>query len=180
VRLSRSATLAFSVTLGIAALRCTNPGPPATSSGWRPRPAQTADASAEADAVPDVDAAAEEQHRTMIPIYGEPTPRIVEVVFFDPGSDVLDADDRTTLAAVAEVLEHHAFSIEIEGHMDPSEKGKKLSERRAERVRKVLVDLGVEPERLRVKDHGGTRPLSATPSNKNARVAFRILEADAG
>jgi len=57
----------------------------------------------------------------------------------------------------------------------------KLSERRAERVREVLIELGADPQRLLAKGYGETRPLvdEVTKADRqiNNRVEFVVVSA---
>ena len=105
---------------------------------------------------------------------------ISEVIRSDLEDGKLDEQDRTTLQAVAEVLERHPFIVEVQGHADPSERRWKISEQRAQRVKKALIELGVESDRLRVQDYGKTRPLGPERSPQNARVSFQVLGQDGG
>jgi OmpA-OmpF porin, OOP family len=69
----------------------------------------------------------------------------------------------------------------IEGHTDdtgPAEYNDDLSRRRAESVRRALVERGVEPDRLEVRGMGERQPIApnATPAGraKNRRVEFLV------
>ncbi len=77
--------------------------------------------------------------------------------------------------------------VQIEGHTDTRGKkkyNKRLSAKRAEAVRKHLIDRGIAPERLTAKGFGEERPL-VTPEESeadyeaNRRVEFLILETEA-
>ncbi|GAB4354873.1 MAG: hypothetical protein Kow0099_38970 [Candidatus Abyssubacteria bacterium] len=69
----------------------------------------------------------------------------------------------------------------VEGHIDALEKDEypDLGMKRAEAVKKALVDLGVNPDILTVKDYGATRPLGVVDSEFahriNRRVSFTIV-----
>lgn len=85
-------------------------------------------------------------------------------------------DLATTLKA------HPEFqSVEIGGHTDdtgPKEVNDKLSEQRAEAVKKELIKRGIEPGRLKTKGYGPSEPISSNASPvgraRNRRVEFRI------
>lgn len=73
--------------------------------------------------------------------------------------------------------------VQVEGHTDnigKPEYNRKLSQRRAESVRKFLIDAGIEGKRLVAKGFGPDRPLAAndTPEGQeaNRRVEFNILK----
>jgi peptidoglycan-associated lipoprotein len=83
-------------------------------------------------------------------------------VYFDYDSAVLRSDATTTLKKNAETLRASADSaVTLEGHCD--ERGSEeynlaLGERRAEAVRKYLVDLGIPATSLNVVSFGEARP----------------------
>jgi outer membrane protein OmpA-like peptidoglycan-associated protein len=62
------------------------------------------------------------------------------------------------------------------GYNGDDASNQKLSEQRAEAVKKVLIDLGIEPARLQTKGYGETKPIDSnvTPEGKanNRRVEF--------
>ena len=89
------------------------------------------------------------------------------------------------LAEIADVILRHPElrRIEIEGHTDDrggADHNLDLSQRRAEAVRRWLVDHGVEESRISARGYGSTRPLvpNITSANRarNRRVQFTVLE----
>jgi len=75
--------------------------------------------------------------------------------------------------------------ISIEGHTDgdgSAKYNKKLSQKRADAVKKYFVDKGVEEARLQSVGHGEDKPLAENDTDegkeKNRRVEFLILEQD--
>ncbi len=89
------------------------------------------------------------------------------------------------LTEIADVLIRHPEirRVEIQGHTDNRGRRRhnlELSQRRAEAVRRWLVEHGVEPGRLEAKGYGPDKPLvpNITPGNRarNRRVQFIILE----
>jgi len=91
-----------------------------------------------------------------------------DAVFFGPGSTMLDAAARQTLAAQARYLNANPWlRARILGHSDG--RGTRdysigVSERRASAVRNYLISLGVEPGRLTVVSWGKERPTVAGAS----------------
>ncbi len=102
-------------------------------------------------------------------------------IYFSYDQDRLDAEDKELLYKVDTWLEEHPNQdLVIEGHAD--ERGTDaynlaLGERRAYNVKKFLVTMGVEPERLRVVTYGEEDPAveeadSPREYRKNRRVEF--------
>ena len=100
-------------------------------------------------------------------------------------SDEIKLDSHTLLSEVAEVLltNPEIKLVQIQGHTD--NKGKKsynidLSQRRAESVRRFLIEAGVSGVRLEAKGFGPNAPrapnITATGRAKNRRVEFHILK----
>lgn len=74
------------------------------------------------------------------------------------------------------------ITIEISGHTDssgPDEYNLDLSERRAQNVKKYLVDAGADEERIIAKGYGETKPIADNDTKQsrrlNRRVEFQIL-----
>jgi outer membrane protein OmpA-like peptidoglycan-associated protein len=98
-------------------------------------------------------------------------------VFFDFDSATLKPGGRRELERVANVLnKYRKTNIRIEGHTDqsgPAEYNQKLSERRAESVKRALIQMGVIEERIQAVGFGETQPISSDPS-QNRRVEINI------
>ncbi len=77
-------------------------------------------------------------------------------VFFAQGSAALSARARKALAAQAAWLaQHPALRVTVEGHADdPGGDDHRLSQQRAEAVRRRLIEAGVAPERIRTIAYG--------------------------
>ncbi|MBN1773294.1 MAG: OmpA family protein [Deltaproteobacteria bacterium] len=108
-----------------------------------------------------------------------------EMVHFEFNTAVLRPGSDRILHAVAQViLAHPEYArVSVEGHTDfrgSAEFNLRLSEQRAERVRDVLVRMGVEPERLETRGFGKTRPIaegqSLAANRRNRRVEFVIVQ----
>jgi outer membrane protein OmpA-like peptidoglycan-associated protein len=108
---------------------------------------------------------------------------IQQKILFDPAnSEVLPASF-ALLDEVAQVLKTHpTLRVRIEGHTDDqgaTRMNRRLSEARAESVKRVLVTLGVAPSRLETRGFGPDRPLTSNSTaegrEKNRRVEFVII-----
>ena len=93
-----------------------------------------------------------------------------------------------TLDKVASTLEGHPelTLVEIQGHTAKANQPKKtrrLSQERAEAVRKYLMSRGVDGDRLVARGYGEDRPLADNETeegrSQNRRVEFVVLERDA-
>lgn len=104
----------------------------------------------------------------------------VEILFhFD--SDQLTADAREALHEIAETLQAPSLSdccFRFDGHADAlgdDEYNRELSRRRAERVRRYLVDeLGVDQGRIMVDAHGENRPIADNSTEDGRRKNRRV------
>lgn len=103
-------------------------------------------------------------------------------ILFDVDKDQVRPDARRSLTEAADVLVRYPDTyITVEGHTDSTGShayNQSLSERRAMRVRDVLVDSGVPFERLSVRGYGETDPIAdnSTPEGRqaNRRVQLEI------
>ncbi|OJH38867.1 thrombospondin type 3 repeat-containing protein [Cystobacter ferrugineus] len=108
---------------------------------------------------------------------------IKEQVFFATGKAVIQPRSFKMLDQVAKVLREHpeVEQMIIEGHTDnrgKAEANRKLSQTRAESVKKYLVGKGVEASRLEAKGFGPDQPIASNDTEKgraaNRRVDFII------
>ena len=97
-----------------------------------------------------------------------------------------DAAGGLTLDQIAGTLnEHPNAAVTVVGHTDDrgaDDYNLKLSQQRAESVRRYLIGQGIAPDRMTSEGYGETRPIddNNTPSGRaaNRRVEFVILEQD--
>jgi OOP family OmpA-OmpF porin len=101
-------------------------------------------------------------------------------ILFDVDKAVLKPASMGTLNQVVKLLQQNAsLRLEVGGHTDAdgdAAANQKLSEARAEAVRKALIGLGIDPSRLTAKGYGSGKPVdsNATAEGKanNRRVEF--------
>jgi outer membrane protein OmpA-like peptidoglycan-associated protein len=89
------------------------------------------------------------------------------------------------LVTVIQDPEALTWSLEIQGHTDNKggdDYNQKLSESRANAVKKYLVDKGVKAERIIAKGFGLSKPIATNDTvegrAKNRRVEFKILSVE--
>jgi len=105
-------------------------------------------------------------------------------IFFDFDKSILRPESLPEVKRVANLLRLNAsMTIEISGHTDDVgsiDHNKQLSIARAVSVRKKLIDLGIDPSRMKAVGFGETKPVAANNSDANRqlnrRVEFIILE----
>ena len=118
---------------------------------------------------------------------GENNIEIKERVFFDTASANIQSKSFKLLDTLSLVVNLHKEikKLLIAGHSDSrgdAKKNRELSQKRAESVRKYLIEKGgVEPDRLEAKGFGSDEPLlseakTASQHEVNRRVEFRIME----
>ncbi len=109
---------------------------------------------------------------------------IVDKIYFGSGSDQIQSRSFNILEEIAKFLKANSQikKLRVEGHTDSrgnDEKNLKLSQRRADAVRKFLISEGIEPERLQSKGYGEDRPIADNDTRqgreRNRRVEFTII-----
>jgi outer membrane protein OmpA-like peptidoglycan-associated protein len=110
---------------------------------------------------------------------------LAQPVLFDLGKAAIRPENEALLDDVGRLLraDRSLALVEVAGHTDDIggvEYNQGLSERRAEAVRRALVERGVEPERLLRRGYGLSRPVSAGTDDasrqRNRRVELVVLE----
>jgi outer membrane protein OmpA-like peptidoglycan-associated protein len=89
-----------------------------------------------------------------------------QTVSFEVGSTTLDAVATSTVREVARTLLSQTGAVLITGHADdqgPEPLNDELSLKRAEAVKKVLIEAGVAADRLAVRGAGRREPVTSTP-----------------
>lgn len=100
-------------------------------------------------------------------------------IHFDSGSDRLRSESTASLREIATMLrEHPDLDLVIEGHTDDvgeAEANRELSRRRAEAVRRTLVEeFGVAGSRLEARGLGETRPVADNDTAEGRQQNRRV------
>jgi len=101
-------------------------------------------------------------------------------ILFDVNSATIKPQSMGTIGEIVKLLKGNAaVKLEVGGHTDSSGDAAKnltLSQARADSVKKLLVDQGIDAARLTTKGYGATKPIdkNETPEGKanNRRVEF--------
>jgi OOP family OmpA-OmpF porin len=108
---------------------------------------------------------------------------VIRGIRFASGRATIRPDSYRTLNRAARVLEQYPdVRLEIVGHTDSTgsrDTNVELSERRAEAVRKYLVDKGLDASRLQVRGAGPDEPIGDNKTKagraQNRRIEFKLL-----
>lgn len=103
---------------------------------------------------------------------------------FDFDKATLRSENREILSRIAGVLlASHGYRLQVYGHTDDvgaAGYNKQLSERRAQAVKKYLVDAGVPAALIEAKGYGESSPAlaqkSSTARQKNRRVEIGVID----
>ncbi|RLC45794.1 MAG: peptidoglycan-associated lipoprotein Pal [Candidatus Coatesbacteria bacterium] len=107
-----------------------------------------------------------------------------EDIHFEFDRSNLNMTARQVLNRIAFIMfDHPELSILIEGHCDErgsNEYNLALGERRAEAAKDYLIDMGIEPHRIRTISYGEERPLALGHNEAawavNRRAHFAIID----
>jgi outer membrane protein OmpA-like peptidoglycan-associated protein len=112
-----------------------------------------------------------------------PLPPVRIVLRFQFDSDDLTEESRAVLPAlVRQVRERPSPEVVVIGHTDTigaSDLNQQLGQRRADTVRRVLVDAGVSPDVIESRSHGEADPIVRTgdetsqPANRRVEITLR-------
>ena len=105
----------------------------------------------------------------------------IEDIEFKPGSSIITENSEPKLNRLKDfLLLNSDITIEIQGHVfalgNNSIAGQKISEARAKRVKKFLVDHGINKNRLKSKGYGNTKPIYEEPKFSYEEQANRRVE----
>jgi OmpA-OmpF porin, OOP family len=109
---------------------------------------------------------------------------ILDNVYFDSGKATLKPASSKALNDLVAVLKlKNTMQIQIQGHTDNvgnDEVNLKLSQDRADAVKKYLVTKGINESRVQAKGFGPTRPIADNSSeqgkSKNRRTSLKVLK----
>ena len=106
-----------------------------------------------------------------------------ETVYFPFDSDHLGPQEQEKLARLSENMSNQGGSLVIEGHCDERgtvEYNLALGERRANAVKRYLVQLGVSSSRISTISYGKERPViqehNESAWSQNRRAEFKISQ----
>ncbi len=113
-----------------------------------------------------------------------PREYVLKDVYFDTGKSTLKPNSFKALNDLVEVLKlKNNLEIEIQGHTDDvgkPEDNLKLSQERAETVKKYLSSKGIAATRVVAKGYGQTQPIADNSNEagkaKNRRTSLKILK----
>lgn len=105
----------------------------------------------------------------------------IEDIQFQPGTSEIVTSSEPKLNRLKDFLALNAdLNIEIQGHVfeigDNSTMGQKISEARAKRIMKYLVDHGIDKHRLEAVGYGNTKPVFFEPKLFAEEQANRRVE----
>ncbi|MBL1280591.1 MAG: OmpA family protein [Fluviicola sp.] len=105
----------------------------------------------------------------------------IEDIEFKAGSSLITDASIPKLKRLKDfLLLNSQINIEIQGHVfaigDNSMMGQKISEARAKRVRKYLIENGIDKDRLKAKGYGNTMPIFEEPKFSYEEQANRRVE----
>jgi outer membrane protein OmpA-like peptidoglycan-associated protein len=109
---------------------------------------------------------------------------VLENVYFDTGKSSLKPNSFKALNDLVEILKiKNTMVVEIQGHTDnvgKDEENMKLSQDRADEVRKYLVSKGIEAARVTSKGYGPTQPVADNGTDagkaKNRRTSLKVIK----
>ncbi|MCY1012434.1 OmpA family protein [Nannocystis pusilla] len=109
--------------------------------------------------------------------------RPLEGINFETRSDKIKKGSEKTLdVAVAVLKEFPSLKIEIQGHTDDvggRDFNLELSQRRADSVKRYLVEHGIEESRIKTTGFGPDKPIDPAKTSKarakNRRIEFKVL-----
>lgn len=116
--------------------------------------------------------------------YELPKTYTLENIYFDTGKATLRAESTATLESLKEVMTYKKnMVIEISGHTDnvgDDAYNQKLSEERANAVKKYLITKGISENRVKTVGYGPTQPVASNDTEegrqKNRRISISILQ----
>ncbi len=107
---------------------------------------------------------------------------VIFPIYFTFNKHICQANEENLMKLSAWMKENRKAKLEIIGHTDAigtNEYNIKLSKRRAEYVKKQLINLGIEEKRLIVVAKGESEPVASNESIEgrqlNRRVSFRVV-----
>ncbi|HZF71550.1 OmpA family protein [Sulfuricurvum sp.] len=100
-------------------------------------------------------------------------------VFFDFDSSRIKKEFRGTIEEFATFMKENPYVAEIQGHTDSTgtdEYNQGLSERRANAVMKKLIELGIDPKRLKAVGFGEKQPLNDNSTKEKRQQNRQVVD----
>lgn len=102
-----------------------------------------------------------------------------EKILFKSGTDELLEDYSKEIAAISDIIKKTAVenTVEISGHTDSvgsEDLNLALSQKRAEKIKKLLVDQGCNASQLNAIGYGETKPLRSNRTKEGRKQNRRI------
>ena len=109
---------------------------------------------------------------------------VIKGIFFDVDKDTIKAKSKPTLDNAVKVLKDFpSVKVEISGHTDADgnrDHNVDLSRRRAESVKKYMVDKGLDASRITTRGAGPDEPIADNKTAKgkaqNRRIEFKLVQ----
>lgn len=121
--------------------------------------------------------------RVLNSIHFQEVIEVSQKILFRKGSAKLLPSSHEELKRIADKIQQSSHRIRIEGHTDnqgTAHFNQRLSVRRAQSVRRFLIQQGISGNKLRSKGYGSAKPIAdnSTPQGRkrNRRVAFVIID----
>ena len=107
---------------------------------------------------------------------------VIQGIFFDVDKDTIKPQSKKTLDAAVKVLKEFGdVKVEVSGHTDSDgdrQHNVDLSQRRADAVKKYLVDKGIDTARITTRGAGPDQPIADNTTKdgkaKNRRIEFKL------
>ncbi len=112
----------------------------------------------------------------------QPVPPATYILYFKTGAAELTEESAKRLPEIlAAIAERKSSDLSVVGHSDTvgaKEKNQEISYNRAQRVKEILVKMGVDPRAISTESHGEENPLVKTPDEvtepRNRRVEVTV------
>ncbi len=108
--------------------------------------------------------------------------KLNNVLFHRATPDLVDSSYAELDNVYRMMVDNPGITIELSGHTDNQGNPRKnvaLSQARVDRVKKYLVDRGIDADRITGKGYGGARPLASNRTEEtrrlNRRVEFKVI-----
>jgi len=101
----------------------------------------------------------------------------IQNLLFETGSDKIMPSSLPELKRIANFIVTYGYKVRLAGHTDnigSAEDNKKLSEERAESVRRQLVEYGCSADQISTFGYGDTKPIAPNDTEENRQLNRRV------